>query len=145
MDGLDETPLGDQEPHELSDEERIAAGAGVDRCRDLRRGRGIGDDLDQPGNVRLPKPLQEQGAGGGLARELSQSGRERVARAELDVPVRPDDQHTGVGGVAAKNEAGAAMDVRGMQVLDDEQQRPLSRRALQERRGRIEEPEPRTL
>ena len=136
-----EASLGCQQPDDLPYEEGVALGLAVHGREDGLGGPGAGDDFHEAGHL----VLAEAGEGDGRGRLPTQGGQrllQRVGGRQLDA-VRPDDEQA-----AALQRAGEELrqqqgrGVGRLQVVEDDDQRTGGGRVAEQRRDRIEEPEP---
>src|SRR6185295_14920139 len=89
---LREAPLGEQQAHDLADEEGIALRHAM-HLRGHARGRRRAEDLgDVALDVRLAEAAEEDARAERLAGEVAEDLREGMLPAELDVAIRADEE-----------------------------------------------------
>jgi hypothetical protein len=139
-----EAALGREEADRFPDEQGVAAG----RPADGRRGplgqrapdRRIDDGTDRR-RVEAPEPEDPRGW---LACDLGHRHRERVVPREPEVPIRGHQQHARVGELAG-DEAHQEdrWRIRGLEIVQDDEQRAVAGRRSKERGHGVEQAEPR--
>ena len=126
-----------EQPRDLLGEERVPGGAVVHGA-DQRRRRALTAHLfDQLANLigRQAGELQHLGLPGQLGQ---QPARGMIPGRHLDVAVRPDDEGSGVMQLAGEeDQQPQRRHVRPVQIIDDDNQRPLRRSSPQIRRRRV--------
>src|SRR5205085_11536831 len=122
-------------------EEGVALGLTVHGREDGLGGLGAGDDFHELGHL----VLAEAGEGDGRGCLPAQGGQrllQRVRRRQPDA-VRPDDEQAAAlqrGGEELRQQQGRG--VGRLQVVEDDDEGTGGRRVAEQRRDRIEEPEP---
>ena len=140
--GALETALGDEQLHDLPQEEGVAFGLRVDH-RDERPGGGhTGGHLDVPADVLLAEPVQRDAAGDRLPRQVPERLEERMLPPKLEVAVRPDHEEAGgLHRARQELEQQQRRRVRRMQVVEDEHEGLAAGGVLEEGRDAVEEAE----
>ena len=143
---LVEPPFGGQQPDRLAEEERVAAGLAHDRVQEVRAWCHPRSRLDQLAHRRLAEAHEAQAQRVGLTSDLPHRGGHRRIGDQLHLAIRADDHDRRVAELARhETQVENRRHVRGVQVVDDDQQRARLRRATQERGGRVEQLESRGL
>ena len=129
-----------ERPHHLADEERIALRHGTNPRRERRRPPGVGEDR---GDVRLGERSELQPADVRLARQPRHNVGEQRGAARLRVAVGGEHEHAHpvVGAQDVLQEEQRQL-VRPVQVVEHEQHRRRGARGREQRRGRVQHPQP---
>jgi hypothetical protein len=132
---------GRQQPGDLLDEERVAAGPPA-QVGDQGRFRPAAEHAgDQPGHLGLGQ--RRQGDDGGPGRQVGQQGRGRVVGRGVEVAVGGEHQRPG-----GRQPAGQEVEqlqrrrVGPLEVLQDHHQRPVLGGGQQHRGDLVQQPEP---
>ena len=132
--------LGDEEMRDRVDEQRVALGRPVDGLDDCAPRRLADDLLDELGDLRLGEAAQREHA------PVAMHAREQCPGPGLGGilgSVRGDDPDPAVGQVASDElQQPQRVEVGGVDVVEDEQQRPHHRRLTEDRGDVVEQREP---
>jgi hypothetical protein len=139
-------PLEGEEAHDLADEERIPLGLLVQRRDELGRGDLRRCRLDVGRHVFLAQPAGRKASGHRLPSDLGQHRGQRLSGNRTDVTVGTEDQDARraerAGNELKKQERGR---VGGVQVVEDEHERPLRGGLPEKTGGGVEETKARRL
>ena len=140
-----ETPLRVEEAYDLPDEERIAAGLGMDCRHGSSFGRDARDVGDVIRNVVVRKTAEGDATDERLSHELGERGAERVAQRRVDVAVRGNEQQPRPHDFARDEpEEEQRRLVGGMQVVEEHDERALSGDGVEEGNSCIEQADARS-
>ncbi len=139
---LGQATIGREHARDLTDVERVAFGVRADALDDLLRRGHARRCRDHLADVAPAESGENDPSRHAVAHQLRQRGCEGTVGAELDVPIRHDNEHAqtrdGTSDVLQQQERGF---VGGMKVLEHDHDRLLGRRHSQELHHRFEQAE----
>jgi hypothetical protein len=141
--GAAEPALAGEQADHLGDEERVAVGLPVHGGRQPRRRLDAADQGDEAGDITLVQAAQQHPAVTPAAGQVGEGRQQRMPAVHLDMPVGAEHERAGALQVLAhepqRRQRGRVSPV---EVVEDQQQRPLGGGRPEEAGEAVEQPEP---
>jgi hypothetical protein len=141
--GVAEPALAGEQADHLGHEERVAVGLPVHGGRQPRRRLDAADQGDEAGDVALVQTAQQHPAVAPAAGQVGEGRQQRMPAVHLGMPVGAEHQRAGALEVLAhepqRRQRGR---VGPVEVVEDQQQRPLGGGRPEEAGEAVEQPEP---